>query len=196
VRLRCVRGGHGSPFKKGRVYDVAEIQEISEHVMVRKPNGQWPKPGDRWFCWHPEELFASPPKGLEILICGYYCYEMDWYGVVIPGSRVKRFKRFDLRLDRVIRQTHSSECAVSYHRLTPTCLPVDFEPGSYVIGAEHANLGQEISYRAADEAVKRVLSVLKMPDLRHKIGDVIYECWRKTWRIPGRRLTWRNPSDG
>jgi hypothetical protein len=196
LQLRCIRGGLGSPFKKGTIYDVAEILEIPWHVMVRKPNGQWPKPGELWFCWHPEEWFASPPNGLDILTCGYFCQDMFWYGVVIPGSRLKRFKRFDLRLDRVIRQTHGFKYALSHERLTPTCLPVDFEPGSYVLGAEHANLGQETPYRAAAQAIKRVLVALGMPDLRSKIGNVMYECWEKYRTRKPERLTWRNRPDG
>src|SRR4051794_38180901 len=92
--LKCIRGGFGSPFVVGRKYDVTEIAEWPFHAMVRKPNGEWPEPCERWFGWHPEEWFASPRKGLEILSCGYAYVEIHGYGVVIPSSKCRRISRF------------------------------------------------------------------------------------------------------
>ena len=59
MRLRCLGEMKGAPFVVGRFYEVVEILEMSEHVMVKMPSGRWPKPGGRWFGWHPEDFLSA-----------------------------------------------------------------------------------------------------------------------------------------
>ena len=91
MKLRCLAGRH-TPFKVGRFYDVVEIMEMPAHVMVRKPNGKWPKPGDRYFGWHADEWFKPVPEGIPAYTCGYYHAEEEFFGVVIPKFPYSRYQ--------------------------------------------------------------------------------------------------------
>jgi hypothetical protein len=192
MRLRCVRGGYGSPFREGEVYDVAEVMEHPRHAMVRRPGGRWPKPGERWFGWHPEEWFASPPGGLEIVSCGYEYREVNCFGVVIPASRYRRVPRFESRLARVMEGLPESMGYLWRARArgvrTSCCVPA-LERNFYVVGVDHDRLGREVSYRAAGRAVRRVLAEVGVSGLAGQVGDLNLEYWEKLLRRP-ERLTW------
>lgn len=74
-----------NPLIVGETYEVVELLENLDHVMARKPGEtNWPKPGDHWFCLHPE-LFERTNKPIEIVSCGYWYFDScdDMFGVVI-----------------------------------------------------------------------------------------------------------------
>jgi len=199
MKLRCVRGGFGSPFVAGRYYDVVEIKEmpIPGHVMVRMPNGHWPKPSDRrWFGWHPEEFFASPRSkdGLPALSCGYRLEERNCYGVIIPVSVYKNVPRFDSALERSIDQFMDTPLPIWYLRYTNVwtgcCWPEGLERSFRVVGVDHDRLGRHISYKRAADAVGQVLSDLGLAELSKGIDDLELEFWYKI-QPPGGR-TWPN----
>lgn len=192
MRLRCLQGGRPSPFIKGRLYDVAEILELPLHCMVRNPKGQWPKPGERWFAWHPEEWFASPPTGLPALSCGYDYEESHCYGVIIPASSYRHVPRFASRLQEAMHQIPDRMghlWYLRYRNVRTSCCTPKLERSFYLLGTDHESLGREISYKTAAQAIRRVLSLLQLPELRGAVDDLDLEFWHKSWRAPG-GLTW------
>lgn len=96
MRLKCIATVNGSPFKVGVVYDVVEILEAPGHCMVRLPNGNWPKPVNKFFGWHPEEIFSSPRKGIGLPAVSCRCTYDDfaYFGfLVLRKGRTKRTMR-------------------------------------------------------------------------------------------------------
>jgi hypothetical protein len=189
--LRCVRTTSTAPFIPGRSYDVAEILEYPEHVMVKTPTGHWPRPGSRWFAWHPDEFFAPPKTSLPAVSCGYQHVEIaaSAYGVVNPASSHPHIQKLWPLLEDIL---HASKLPLWYHGyrnvLTLRSSP-KLEKAFTLVGINHDRLGRDRPYKSADAAIKRVLSRLDLSHLSTGIGDLDLGFWHKTTRPPG-GLTW------
>ena len=85
VKLRCINSPNRHVMV-GRTYEIAEILEHPGHVMARKPNGKWPRPGEWYFAMHPEEYFEAPLTGIPAFSCGYALVELEFFGTIIPNS--------------------------------------------------------------------------------------------------------------
>lgn len=125
MRMRCIATLNKSPFKVGETYDVVEILEAPGHCMVRLPDGTWPKPGNQFFGWHPEDIFSSPRKGNGLPAVSCCCTYVDfeyWGFLVLRKARTKRIMR-------AARQIQDSEdpSRPSVSRWSGIVYPLDFK---------------------------------------------------------------------
>jgi hypothetical protein len=82
------RSPESYPLVAGEKYEVAEIYEAQEHLMVRPVGAaRWPVPGDPWFGWHPE-WFEPTAQPIPIVSCGFYYNTTltGFYGVILQRA--------------------------------------------------------------------------------------------------------------
>ena len=207
MKLRCLAHRH-TPFKPGRFYDVAEILELPDHAMVRKPNGKWPKPGEPYFGWHADDLFEPSPEGIPAYSCGCRHEEREFFGTIIPHSVFsvpRRNPRRRLELSTVEERIEDLVCSCSSHLwwqvyrdvLQRVTFPDNLERQFLLIGGDHRCLGRSYSYHRATRDIRTILRRLKIPVSRvAPIEDQQLEFWwRCSWRKPGAWIwTWRVPT--
>jgi hypothetical protein len=166
MELRCLAGRH-TPFKVGRFYDVVEIMEMPGHAMVRKPNGKWPKPGERYFGWHVDEWFEPVPEGIPAYSCGYDHVEEDFFGTVVPhsifpvqkGPRLGKLSATEERISDLVEKCSGDRLwwMVDRNVLPKASLPKDLERQFLTIGANHDFIRRSYSYRRAERDIRTIL---------------------------------------
>jgi hypothetical protein len=195
MRLRCRVGRH-TPFKPGKFYDVVEILEMPGHVMVRKPNGKWPKPGERNFGWHAEEWFEPAAEGIPAYTCGYYYVEEAFFGTVIPnsvfpvqrGPRLGELSATEERIDDLVQQCGGNRLWwMVYRNVLPTAsYPKDLERQFLTIGANHDTLGRSYPYRSAERDIRTILRRLNISLSKiAPIEDQDLDFWFRSGRKAG-----------
>jgi len=202
MRLRCLISPNRH-IVAGRRYEIAEILEHPGHVMVQKPNGRWPIPGEPYFAMHPDEYFESPKRSIPAVSCGYDYVELEFFGSIIPNSlfptpQKGQFPNFSPQQEHVSRIVDSVDIKslwwLMYHDvLLRICFPDTLERRFLLLGIDHQNLGRQTSYRSARLAIKAVMRKLRIPsNSMPPVEDQEIEFWTRSWRKAG-LLTWKSP---
>lgn len=178
--LKCIDTGH-LKFKIGNKYDIAEIAEMPGHAMARKQNGKWPKPGEKYFGFHPEQYFECPQNGLEILSCGYSDFEEEFYGVIIPMSKYKNKINLHRRIATIIDKYDEDYPIwwVHWNNILTSASHPKLERNMITIGFEHRDLGRDLSYDKAKRSIRKILKELGLSHLSENINDVYMSFWIK-----------------
>jgi hypothetical protein len=204
VKLRCLN----SPNRlvvAGRSYEVAEILEHPGHVMVRKPDGKWPKPGEWYFAMHADEYFESPRQGIPAFSCGFEYVDMQFFGAIVPNSLFPTPPKWDFNKPSTQRACERISGIVerdggehlwwhSYYNVLPrVCFPESLKTQFMLIGMDYRNLGgragKQRTFKTIQNAMRRLgISRKSMPP----IEDQLVEFWHPSWRKAG-PLTWKSP---
>ncbi|GMV83206.1 MAG: hypothetical protein AMXMBFR7_43900 [Planctomycetota bacterium] len=196
MMLRCI-SDRTHWFKKGHFYDVVEIMEFPDHVMVRERGQPWPVPGEPFWGWHPETLFKCPKDGLEILSCGYSVVEIAFYGVVFRRS----WRSLPARLRKLLlafgdrglpwpkgasyRNVRQVLPKVSYTQVGKgvACKSVHLPSSFTMLGYEGMAL---LDMGSMTRMKRELLTFLKQAGCREQSEAQYVEYWQKNWRVDGK----------
>jgi hypothetical protein len=182
----------------GQFYEVAEILEHPYHIMIRKPNGKWPRPGDPFFAWHPDEYFESPPTGIPALSCGYQHEDLEFFGTIIPNSLFPTPSEWDpFKPNTALAREEFSDIVDgvgirnlwwrSFYKVLPkVCFPKSLERNFLILGIDFEYLRRSSAKHKAVSAIHKIMRRLSIPSkLRPPVEDQSIEFWRTSWRKPG-----------